>query len=296
LREIYKVLTPYLGKVCLVSAFDIAKGHISQDELYSSDTLFVDSGGYEVKPLNDPLEAYQGQAARGDWPQDAYKRVLSELKPNSEIVVVSYDGADYLTLQDQLDSAVNLFSAYPSFAGDFLWKPEPGSDFCGDPEYLVARLGESNVVRCVGVTDKELGASVVDRCRSIATLRTCLQRSGMDLPIHVLGCLDPLNCALFFLCGADVFDGLSWLRYAYIGNAATYMQQAPLIAAGAELRDEDVAFSCWVANLDVLGRVQRSLEEFGAHPDARSLLLSQAERQSLSTVLRKAGISTEGVI
>jgi hypothetical protein len=296
LTEIHKALTPHISRVCLVSAFDIANDHIRADDVYASDILFVDSGGYEAKPEYDPVEAYHDQRMASEWSMEMYREVLSQLRANSEIVIVSYDGVESLPLRQQIDAAVGLFGRYPSFSGDFLWKPEPGSRFYGDPGDLVACLPELSAARCVGVTDKELGPSLVDRCTSIAGLRTALGQIGSDLPIHVFGCLDPLCCVLFYLCGADVFDGLSWLRYVYLGNNAMYMQQASILASQARLKDEELVLSCWVENLSVLERIQRSLVKFSAGFDVDQLLLSPTECELLRRVLREAGLSTEGVM
>ena len=41
-----------------------------------------------------------------------------------------------------------------------------------------------------------------------------------DKPIHVWGGLDPISTPLYFFAGADIFDGVSWLRYAYYNGVA----------------------------------------------------------------------------
>ncbi|MDW3181367.1 hypothetical protein [Roseobacter sp.] len=64
-------------------------------------------------------------------------------------------------------------------------------------------------------TEKEIGASTKDRLTFLAAFRDLLDEAGMETAIHVFGGLDPLMTPLYFLAGADVFDGLSWLGYAF---------------------------------------------------------------------------------
>ena len=150
--------------------------------------------------------------------------------------------------------------------------------------------------RCLGVTDKELGPSLVDRCKKIIEIRLALVDMKCDIPLHIFGCLDPLCCLLFFLCGADVFDGLSWLRYAYLNNVAIYLEQAAILKGNCTLNDEDVLAASWIGNLNLLGKVQKSMMKYSSTFNANELPISIKERKLLKTVLREAGLSTKGVL
>ena len=70
----------------------------------------------------------------------------------------------------------------------------------------------------VGVTEREIGESIHDRLVNIARLRKSLNAAEVTIPIHVFGGLDPLLTPLYFAAGAEIFDGLGWLRYAYQGR------------------------------------------------------------------------------
>ncbi len=37
----------------------------------------------------------------------------------------------------------------------------------------------------------------------------------MYIPLHIFGCLTPKEIIMYYLCGADIFDGLSWQRYFF---------------------------------------------------------------------------------
>ena len=67
----------------------------------------------------------------------------------------------------------------------------------------------------IGFTEKELGPSLLKRMTAIARVRRALKEVNLDLPIHVFGSLDTISTPLYFLAGADIFDGLTWLRYAF---------------------------------------------------------------------------------
>jgi hypothetical protein len=60
------------------------------------------------------------------------------------------------------------------------------------------------------------------RVAFVAALRDGLDNAGVDVPIHVFGGLDPQMTPLYCAAGADIFDGLSWLRYAFEGTAGVY--------------------------------------------------------------------------
>ncbi len=74
----------------------------------------------------------------------------------------------------------------------------------------------------IGVTEDEIGESMADRLGFLMELRRALETAGVSTPIHVFGGLDPLMTPLYFWAGADVFDGLSWIRYAYEGGRFLY--------------------------------------------------------------------------
>jgi len=59
---------------------------------------------------------------------------------------------------------------------------------------------------------------------NIAIIRLKVSANGLNQPIHIFGSLDPISTPLYFLSGADLFDGLTWLRYAYKDGLAIYQQ------------------------------------------------------------------------
>jgi len=57
-------------------------------------------------------------------------------------------------------------------------------------------------------------------------LRRTLKQVHLDAtPIHVFGSLDTLSTLLYFVMGADIFDGLTWLRYGYEEGRTIYRHE-----------------------------------------------------------------------
>jgi hypothetical protein len=116
----------------------------------------------------------------------------------------------------------------------------------------------------VGFTEKELGDSYLSRLTTLARLRIVLDEAGISAPIHLFGALDPLFTPLYFAAGAEIFDGLSWMRYGYSGGLAVHPD------AGALLRGEDDDQKLLrdakrpVVNLGLLRALKRQMERYAA--------------------------------
>ena len=296
LSEAHKFLSPFMTDVSLVSAFDIHNNYLNPEKIYGSDIVFIDSGGYEVKPVNDPLEAYIDERSANNWTYDLYRKTLDKLEPLSDVVIISYDDAHKIPLENQIRNAHALFEQYPEFSGNFLWKPDPEEIFCGSAEALTPFYNDLNSFRCFGVTDKELGASLIDRCRKIIEIRSLFNQLELNLPIHVFGCLDPLTSLLFFICGADVFDGLSWLRYVYRDNHLVYLQQATLLEDNSSLSDQEILSASWVDNLEAISNLQNTMKIYAQTFDPNKLFLTDEESNNFKSILRHAEVLTDGVL
>src|SRR3712207_4761631 len=80
-----------------------------------------------------------------------------------------------------------------------------------------ANLGGFDIV---GIAEKELGRDPLERLRTVARFRKRLDEAKISAPIHIWGGLDPVMTPLYFFAGAEIFDGVSWLRYAYRNGVA----------------------------------------------------------------------------
>jgi hypothetical protein len=219
----------------LVSAYDLHFGHFNapefpdyepQDYLRNAQLVFMDSGGYELVPDFDSTEPrdFPHQIKPG-FESEEYAAVLeryTSLEDPLPLVVANFDyGSRRKPLHEQIEEARALFHRFPRCTTNFIIKPWTKSGEVVDPRDLSpTALADLRGFDIIGVTEKELGRNVFDRLKGIAALRKGLDEAGNTAPIHVWGGLDPIMTPLFFFAGAQIFDGVSWLRYAFKNGVA----------------------------------------------------------------------------
>ena len=86
-------------------------------------------------------------------------------------------------------------------------------------------------------------------------------------PPHVFGALDPLSVCLYFVAGAEVFDGLTWSRYAYNSGQCVYVHNNAAVAYGLEVNDDEARVRTIKDNLRHLDRLERSLRRLAETSD-----------------------------
>jgi hypothetical protein len=214
-------------KSVLVSAYDLFHRHFHAPKvlpsvrdayLDQSAVIFLGSGGYELAPEFDSTEPRIFTHRPERFSEAQYRSILNQMRDRRippPLVISNFDfRRTKLSLSEQIKKARALFRAYPSFASDFIIKPWKGAHL--DPADLsdrdVANLRGFDVI---GVTEKDLARDLIDRLSRVAMLRRRLDAQGISAPIHVWGGLEPIATPLFFFAGAEIVDGISWLRYAY---------------------------------------------------------------------------------
>jgi hypothetical protein len=213
----------FLKDAALVSAYDVAYRHLPRLAglrtfparlPYSAPrVLFIDSGTYESKLDVDETQGRLSVHLTRPWSRRDHARCITELvDPRLPIVIVNYDSYD--PIDRQVDAATDLFERHAAFLHDFLVKPEKSGDYIESAVILnvVDQLPSFDIL---GFTEKELGATLLDRMVTIASIRRGLDEAGCGAPIHVFGSLDPVLTPLYFIAGAEIFDGLAWL---YLGT------------------------------------------------------------------------------
>jgi hypothetical protein len=267
-----RMVHTFMSESLLISAYDAAHGNLPFPEdlaenfvngLYSGPkTLFVDSGLYEHRYGPPPF-----YGARLDWTESDYERFVTGLPTSPRTVLVNFDGYDaegQAEFDAQIDTAQRFFTAHPEFVSDILVKPEQ-RDRVLQVEVLNPRtLASLRGFDIVGFAEKDLGDSVLDKLCSLVTLRRRLTEAGVDAPIHLFGSLDPVMSPLYFAAGAEIFDGLSWLRYGYHWEAAVYRDDVPVLEASQNLAEPEQARtgSILVGNLRTLGVLAENMRQF----------------------------------
>lgn len=279
----------FITRTCLVSAYDVHYGYVPEptDLAITVDLLFLDSGGYEVSDDHD-LSAVERPVHRPDkWDVAKLQAIWERWPDGLPSVLVSYDHSSHrVPVAEQLRAAKRAASAAPGHLHSFLLKPEAQEERGLERALreLVARVGELDGFQLLGVTEKELGSSPFERMVRIASLRKALDDASLRIPIHVFGALDPLSVALYFVAGAEVFDGLTWSRYAYNVGQCVYVHSNAAAKYGVDVDDDEARVRTIKDNLRYLDQLERSLRRLAetrdwAHLiDNRDLVREASER------------------
>ena len=261
-----KVSTEFLTDCLLVSAYDLYHKHIPYKEEYiCTEITFIDSGGYETSDSYDLSAPVKYSYPVKKWAQDKYEIILDQWPKQKAGIMVSYDhGSARHTLDEQIAAAKSIFAKYPCFLNDFLIKPESEKSLFVDVKKIVSNVEQLSSFSIIGLTEKELGGSILDRMKNIHKIRKALNESGLSAPLHIFGSLDPVSSILYFLAGAEIFDGLTWLKYSYYEGTAIYQANYGAISKdlGINIRDAKVKVESIVNNIYYLDRMKYVMKDY----------------------------------
>lgn len=260
--EIYDQVKEHLVDSSLISAFDLHHNLMPGDkEIYASDVLFIDSGGYEKRGEYDLAELYRHKYIPSDWSLELYETQLDKLNPLSKLVIVNFDEVDLL--ESQIKKAHELFAKYPDYAHDFLFKPSSNNNYINIEE-LIGKINSVTDFDILGLTESELGESIQKRCANILRIRQEMIKNDIQIPIHIFGCVDPLSILAYFLCGADIFDGLLWLRLSFnsIDGLPIYNNSYAINQGRWTVQDNRLRLLSYGRNLEVLSILNAEMCKF----------------------------------
>lgn len=270
------------SNAALVSAYDLHFKHFDdapklpstsgpQDYLRETRLVFIDSGGYELIPDFDRTEfktfAYGPKAG---YELQQYREVLQNLMALKEplpLVIANFDRDSIgKPIEDQIEAARELFYDFPGPLKDFILKPlTPDSDKV-DPTRMTdkdfANMGGFNIV---GIAEKELGRDPLGRLTTVANFRKRLNNAGLlSVPIHIWGGLDPVMTPLYFFAGAEIFDGVSWLRYAFRDGVAINRESHSILSEtmGVNTTSNENNAYAGLTNLRFLDNLAASLQRW----------------------------------
>jgi hypothetical protein len=210
------------------------------------------------------------------------------------LVLVSYDYRIYYPVPDQIRLARELFRRHTQHASDFLCKPPSPDHAVIDIQGLAANADGLNQFSILGLTEKELGNSLRERCSNLLSLRSALSARGIDIPIHVFGCLEPDLVIAYFLCGADIFDGLSWNRYSFKNGLPIYHRVDALLREEWEEGDTVTLFRHWLSNLEAVDTLNDSMAHYCATGSMGDLAGCCGDLNKVISLVRKAGLELGG--
>ena len=290
--EVHQVLDTaqeFITRACLVSAYDVHYGYVPQpqDLTITVDLMFLDSGGYEVSNDHDLSTVEKPVHRPEEWDETKLRTMWDRWPASLPTVLVSYDHSNHRRpVAEQLRDAKQAAVDNPDHLHLFLLKPETQEErrLESSLRALQAEVEELTGFQFLGVTEKELGNSPLDRMVRIASLRRALDDASVHIPIHVFGALDPLSVSLYFAAGAEVFDGLTWSRYAYSSGQCIYVHNNAMVAYDLEVNDDEARVRTIKDNLRYMDQLERSLRQLAKTGDwthlrdSQSLVQGAAER------------------
>jgi hypothetical protein len=284
--SLYRELQNDLYGVCLVSAFDLSKQHIASDLRDIADLILLDSGVYETKPFAVAADGYHPSPVHGSWERSDYRSYLPAVEPSANVLAVSYD--HYGPIEQQIELASEDFSHAPSAATDFLVKPF-SSEMLLEVHGIAVAAEALSHFSVLGVTERELGDTLLDRCRALTALRSALSETGVSIPIHVFGTITPGAVLSYFLSGADIFDGLNWLRFVYNGHGLRPISEAALDDGEWDQTDGLRCLRQSRQNLRFLRQLQDAMRSFCESGDLEQLIQAFPVAEAAARVAAAAG-------
>lgn len=297
-----------LTDAVLISAYDLHHGRLRDaDKLLGPDhsqtvfatpkLLVVDSGGYELNPRAWEAGTLDRDSYTADpYSYNDYETVVDKLPDDRELLVVSYDNpADPRSpFGEQRERAQAFFGRRPHLRSDFLLKPIDDRGII-DVAALTPEARHLRVFDVIGVTESELGDDLLGRLKQLARLRSLLDSNGCgDKPIHVFGSLDPVWTPLYFMAGAEIFDGLSWLRYAYHNGLSIHRDELAVLTSELQASESQRHHVRFISNLAELRKLKDSLVRWADDQTRWEHLKPHAEVMSQIYATMHAELKQEG--
>ena len=255
----------------LVSAYDIHHEQLTDPESFSAGFtqsryakhrfLVIDSGWYE-KTANTGGIFLEQQGPPLPWENHMYEETIDGLDSDTPAIVVSWDHDEPGSYEQQIERSQAFFGARRHLGSTILLKSPGEGAFHHFDRLSVETASNLRAFDIVGVTEKELGDSILDRLVELARLRKRLDEADVDRPVHVFGGLDPLYTPLLFAAGAEIFDGLGWLRYAYHDGLSMYREAGPILEEEVDKRWMQALTSVQGRNLDAIRHLRGELLVF----------------------------------
>jgi hypothetical protein len=259
--KIVETLAQSITDTALISAYDISHGHLTAVPQFPA-YLFLDSGGYECGKDTELSDTRLNDYVPAEWSLEKLQKVLDEWRGDQPTIAVSFDHPKHrIPVIEQIKRARELFKGR-QFGRELLIKPSSETAIRIDLPEVIASLRKLDDFDVLGFTERELGFSIFDRMMKIAKIRSGLDQVGLSIPIHIFGSLDTISTPLYFISGADIFDGLTWLRYAYSNGQAVYQKNAAALKYGIRINDDDIDPKVWFENYQEIMSLELAMRRF----------------------------------
>ncbi len=261
LNDVLAFTSEFITDCLLVSAYDVHYYQVATPDWPG--LIFLDSGGYEAEKDHDLGHVYRLEHIPREWNRDLHQQVISDWPTTLPTVFISYDHPDERRPVDvQIAKAESLRVERPQAINEVLLRRE-GDDALIPVNNIASHAAALRSFDLIGVTEKELGSSLGDRLLNTAKLRRTLDAAGVSAPIHVFGNLDSFSTPLFFLAGAEIFDGLGWLRFAFRDGRTSWIPSGVVNETTLlHSSDADLHHRAWVENLYYLSDLRAKMSTY----------------------------------
>lgn len=263
-KELIRFSSEYITDVALMSLYDYHYSYFVKRDFSFSEWLILDSGGYEASKDTELSELSYLQHEPLDWSEDRYLATIKKWRAfDRPTMVVTYDHPKQrLPYLEQVARADRLLPKSTNYLRTVLIKPETDAQ----TQVQIATIADNPVplkeFDVIGVTEKELGNSLLQRLKNVAALRRALTAENIAIPIHIFGSLDTISTPLYFLAGADIFDGLTWLRFAFFNGTTIYKNNFGALHLSMSTTDRQLMPHVVAHNLIEMQRLQSEMQRY----------------------------------
>ena len=262
--NIIEYCSELIDNVMLVSAYDLHYEKIKPPFDFAS-LIFLDSGGYEASKDAELSDYGDKEHFPKEWSREFYEAQIAAWNtgPNTTSVIVSYDHPkERLDIRAQIDRATGMAAGRTDILREILLKPETVGQTRLQIDAIIKNIHRLAEFDIIGMTEKELGDSIRARMASIARIRRALTGAGLETPIHIFGSLDTVTTPMYFLAGADIFDGLTWLRFVFHNGYTIYKQNYSALELGVRTSSSVIDAKCWHQNYYYINQLEDEMRRF----------------------------------
>ena len=265
IEKILETIPSYFTGPLLISSYDLFYMKKDFPTISFPELIFLDSGGYEAGKEKEIADIGLYKPNAKEWSRDLHKNAIDGWSNDIPTVLISYDHPkERKPISDQAQQAKELFQNNHQFLKEFLIKPRSQDSNFIDLKELKENRALFNNFDIIGFTEKELGNSIIKRMIAIAKIRLMMEESGIEKPIHIFGSLDTITTPLYYFSGADIFDGLSWLRFIFDHGKTMYVDSFGPKKIGIEFSRDDMWTISMFQNYLYLNQLTHDLEKFQA--------------------------------
>lgn len=262
IKNIFLICEQVITESLLVSAYDVIDEHYDLP-ITCAEIIFLDSGGYECSKDTEFTELGYTIHQPKDWAEETHKKVIDSWPLDTPTVVITYDHPKKrCDIKTQISNAREFFYKRENIIKEILVKPETEKQIKVQLDTILQNIHQFAGFDIIGFTEKELGNTLLERMKNIALIRRALQKINLNIPIHIFGSLDTISTPLYFLSGADIFDGLTWLRFAYMDGLTVYNHNYGAVKCGITTKNHLINARVFQDNIRYLSNLCLEMRRF----------------------------------